>query len=125
MSRVDQARAKGWYDPATCTAQQMGETHRQAARRVDHERIAGRRMVAGDQRPRNKVGVCVSTHRSDGMNTAVRSHESVSSVISCSKRMAKSEQSFLPDPAVAYQTLVTHIMGSSSLSVVLIFRTAQ
>jgi len=99
MSRVGQARAKGWYNPATCTAQQMGDTHRQAARRVDHERVAGRHMVAGDLRPRNKVGACVEMHRSDGMNISVRSHESVGSVISCSKRMAKNAQSLPTRPS--------------------------
>src|SRR5215207_3168390 len=99
MSRVGQTRAKGWNNPATCTAQQMSETHRQAAPRADHERVAGRRMVAGYLRPRNKVGSPFEIHRSDGMNTSVRLRESVGSLISCYKRMVKNAQSLPTRPS--------------------------
>src|SRR6266508_785516 len=77
----------------------MGDTHRHAARRVDHARVADRRMVARDLRPRNKLGPRVEMHRSDGMNTSVRSRDSLGSVISCLKRMAKNAQSLPTRPS--------------------------
>jgi hypothetical protein len=54
--------AMGWYNESIRTNQQIGETYRHAARRVNHERVADRRMVARDLRPRNKVCCVTCVH---------------------------------------------------------------
>jgi hypothetical protein len=99
MSRVGQAKAKGWYNPAIRTTQQLGETDRHPARRVDYECVADRRMVAKDLRPRNKLGSHVEMHRLDATNTLVQLCESVGDVIGSSKRMESNAQSLHTRPS--------------------------
>ena len=111
---------------AICTTQQMGDTHRHAARRVDQERVDDRRMVARDLRPRNKLGPRVEMHRSDGMNTSVWSRESVGNVISCSKRMVKNAPSLPARPSCRVSD--THWAASTEPTLsnpVVPFRTCQ
>src|SRR6266545_5973455 len=66
-------------------------------------------MVASERCPRNKVEPRVKMHRSDETNISVGSRESVGESIGRSKRMAKNPQSLLANPAVAFQSLVTHL----------------